>query len=46
MADSQVFAITDLQHSYCKTLKFREHFIFAQIREGVAKGGQGQYENL
>ena len=32
--------------TYCKTLKFREHLIFAQIRKGVVKGGQGQYGNL
>ncbi len=31
---------------YCKTLKFREHLIFPQIREGGGQGGQGLYSNL
>ncbi len=41
-------SLSDLvdQTIYCKTLKFREHLIFVQIRYGVVKGGQGLYENL
>ena len=38
--------IDDKKNEYCKTLNFREHLIFAQIREGVVKGGQGQYGKL
>ena len=28
------------EFEYCKTLKFREHLIIAQIRERVPKGGR------
>ena len=33
-------------HIQCKTLNFREHLIFAQIREGGIPGGGGMHPTL
>ncbi len=40
------FCIWALSHLSCKTLNFREHLIFAQIRRAVGQGGQRRHGQL